>query len=85
MIKIKKLVAKWHCVPGMIIDEHGDKKMGITLGQTSSFGWSCYWSHANGGRKGSHQNGQLRRLDGPAIEYIRGDVEWYQNGPNIIV
>jgi hypothetical protein len=26
-----------------------------------------------------YQNGQLHRLDGPAIEYPNGDKRWYQN------
>ncbi len=27
-----------------------------------------------------YQNGELHRLDGPAIEWANGDKEWYQNG-----
>ncbi len=26
------------------------------------------------------KNGLLRRVDGPAIEYVNGDKCWYQNG-----
>jgi hypothetical protein len=32
------------------------------------------------GNKWWYQNGELHRLDGPAIEYIDGHKEWYQNG-----
>ena len=27
-----------------------------------------------------YQNGELHRLDGPALEYADGAKEWYQNG-----
>jgi len=27
-----------------------------------------------------HQNGQLHRIDGPAVEYVNGNKYWYQNG-----
>ena len=32
------------------------------------------------GSKCWYQNGQLHRLDGPAIESVNGEKKWYQNG-----
>ena len=32
------------------------------------------------GDKEWRQNGELNRLDGPALEFINGDKEWYKNG-----
>jgi len=32
------------------------------------------------GNKEWYQNGQLHRLDGPAIEWANGSKFWYQNG-----
>ena len=32
------------------------------------------------GDKRWYQNGELHRLDGPAVEYADGDKRWFQNG-----
>ena len=35
---------------------------------------------ANGNKRWRLPNGDLHRLDGPAIEYIDGSTRWYVNG-----
>lgn len=34
------------------------------------------------GNRRWYVNGQLHRLDGPAVEYIGGDYMWYRKGKN---
>ena len=69
------------------------QEMKTIVGQLSEpskipgFGWSIPAStckievkvHSNG-IKYWYQNGQLHRVDGPAIEYSNGTKYWYQNG-----